>query len=721
MESSESEGDVEILWGEFKEKFLLICDKHAPYISGRKKSNPVPWINDEYLSIAHQRDYIKAKFNKTKLESLWNEYKQLRNKANNLNKKLKKEYYNNVFQKIGNSDLKAKWIKGKELLPCKKESNMLKLEMNGKIIDDKCEVSNIFNSYFNCICDKLLDKNKISSNAKSRGTPLSTKHVFKFKEITENFILNELKSLDQNKGYGIDEMHPRLLKTAAELIAKPLASIFNCSVKSGKLPADFKIAKIIPIHKSGTKTDPSNYRPISVLSTVSKIFEKGIHSQLYNYLKEHNLLAQCQSGFRPLHSTHTSLLDVTEYLLANMNSGHMTGAIFLDLRKAFDVIPHDKLLEKLQRFGIRGKEYLWFHSYIIERKQCVSIDGTISNFLTMKSGVPQGSTLGPLLFTMFINDLCTIQFSTSTKLSLYADDTVIFIRGKSVQGIEASLQNQFNLIVDWMNVNDMFINVDKTKIMLFGSRNKIKNKKINIICDKHSLETVSTMKYLGVILDPYLNWSNHVDYIVKKISKTHACLRRIKSYVNQKNLINLYFSLIVPYLDYCCTVWGNKTRTSTQRLQRCQNKYARLVLNADKYTPSSSLLKTLHWQSIQQRIKYQQCIMVYKILNDKVPPYLTPLISNRPVFYHTRYAINSPLFVPTPRTEYMRTAFSYQGSVIFNSLPLALQTCPSLETFITLCRQMSYTFLRFNYNRLLTNQTTLSYLLLNNFLHCFSM
>ena len=516
--------------------------------------------------------------------------------------------------------------------------------------------------------------------------------VFNFKNIEEDFVLTELESLNQNKGYGIDEIHPRLLKISANTIVKPLTYIFNCSIKSGEIPTDFKVAKIIPIQKSGTKTDPANYRPISVLSTVSKIFEKGIHRQLYDYLKKHGLLADSQSGFRPLHSTHTSLLEITEYLLANMNSGHMTGAIFLDLRKAFDVIPHDKLLDKLQRFGIRGKEYLWFHSYIIERKQCVSIDGTLSDFLTMKSGIPQGSTLGPLLFTMFINDLCAIEFSSLTKISLYADDTVIFCKGKSLQEVEFSLQTQFNLIVDWMLTNDMFINVSKTKTMLFGSRNKVKNKQINILCNNEHLERVTNMTYLGVILDPYLKWSDHVDYIVKKIAKTHACIRKIKPFVRSKTLIDLYFSLIVPHLDYCCTIWGNKSKTGIQRLQRCQNKCARLALNADRFTSSSSLLKSLQWQSVEQRVKYHQCIMVYKILNCRVPSYLKPLVLNRPVYYHTRYAVNSPLFVPTPRTEYMRTSFSYQGSAIFNSLPLQMQTCLSMENFRKQCRQFSFKF-----------------------------
>ena len=151
-------------------------------------------------------------------------------------------------------------------------------------------------------------------------------------------------------------------------------------------------------------------------------------------------------------------------------------------------------------------------------------------------------------------------------------------------------------------------------------------------------------------------------------------------------------SLIVPHLDYCCTVWGNKSKTSMQRLQRCQNKYARFVLNADKYASSSFLLHTLQWQSIEQRIKYHQCLTVYKILTNRVPLYLKRLVTNRSVYYQTRQAVNSPLLVPTPRTEYMKTSFSYQGSAIFNTLPLHIQTCLQIENYRKMCRIFSFTF-----------------------------
>ena len=686
------ESNVEEVWGKFKKSFLNVCNKHAPYVSIRKKTNPAPWITEEYLTLSRKRDYVKCMYNKTRQNSLWLEFKQLRNKANNLNKRLKKEYYSAKFKHVGKYDIKEKWRIVKDLLPSKKENNNFKLDINGKLIDNASEISNIFNSYFNSICDNLKDDNDEYLPSESQETFTDAETSFEFKHIDEEFVLRELKSIDCTKSHGIDEMHPKLLKAAADVVAKPLTDLFNLSLNTGDIPEDFLVAKIIPIHKSGAKTDPTNYRPISILSIVSRIFEKAVYNQLHNHAQENSLITPNQSGFRPLHSTETCLLDISEYLLSNMNEGYITGAIFLDLRKAFDVIPHNKLLNKLKVFGIRGKEHKWFTKYLTGRKHCVSINGTLSDFLSLKSGVPQGSTLGPLLFTLYINDLCFRKFSPSTKISLYADDTAIFCSNKTLNEVENNLQTQFNIVADWMSSNDMFINTSKTKVMLFGSRKKVKNKQISIKCKNMILENVSNMKYLGVIMDPTLKWTDHVDYIVKKICKTYACLRKVKPFVNTKSLIELYLSLIAPQIDYCCTVWGNKAKNNTVRLQRCQNKIARFILNVDWLTPTSHLLNTLHWQSVEQRIKYQQCVFVYKILTKKVPPYLNKLVVNRPVFYHTRYAVNSPLFIPAPRTQYMKTSFSYQAIILYNTLPLHVQSSSSIETFRKLCRTLSFTF-----------------------------
>ena len=290
----------------------------------------------------------------------------------------------------------------------------------------------------------------------------------------------------------------------------------------------------------------------------------------------------------------------------------------------------------------------------MNRQQYVFINGACSDQLTVKSGVPQGSTLGPLLFSLYINDIEKSILNTSSKVVLYADDTALFCAAKTPQELGERLQVHFDLIVTWLKDNNMFLNSEKTKVMFFGSKRKTKGIDVKIHQGSGTLEVVDKWKYLGLILDSELNWSCHINNIIKKVSCLIGCVRRIKKYVTNRNLVDLYYALLLPHFDYCCTLWGNSTKNNILRLQRMQNKYARIVLDVDNYTPTSYLLNTLKWQSISQRIKYQRCLMVHKIIHRSVPSYLNRLIQKRPVFYSTRYAINSPLFVPTPRTEYMK-------------------------------------------------------------------
>ena len=343
-------------------------------------------------------------------------------------------------------------------------------------------------------------------------------------------------------------MHPKLLKSGSDIIAKPLTTIFNKSLNSSEIPIEFITAKITPIHKGNSKTDLNNYRPISVLPIPSKILERAVHDQFYKYLDEHFILSNCQSGFRKYFSTSTSLCDIQEHLLENMSEGFYTTAIMLDLKKAFDLIPHGLILKKLWYCGVRDKELLWFKTYLTKRKQCVVINGKTSSYLPVRSGVPQGSILGPLIFCLFINDISNLKLSEKTKLCLYADDTAVFCRSKNEKELQTITQTQFNMICQWLKLNKLFLNVSKTKIMLFGRRSKIKHIKLDIRYDNRELEMVDNFKYLGVILDTRLNWSQHITYITKKISRAIGCIRRIKYFLSHKNLVNLYYAMILPHI-----------------------------------------------------------------------------------------------------------------------------------------------------------------------------
>ena len=224
--------------------------------------------------------------------------------------------------------------------------------------------------------------------------------------------------------------------------------------------------------------------------------------------------------------------------------GLLTGGIFLDLKKAFDVIPIDMILAKLDYYGIKGKEYEWFRSYLMGRRHCVSVQGHTSDFLTVKSGVPQGSILGPLIFCLFINDMCKLKLNSKTTLSLYADDTAMFSCDNNLSKVQNNLQNDFDLIVTWLEYNGMHIHPGKTKVIAFGPKCKLRNNIISVKYKDTKLEHVTSIKYLGVIIDSQLLWSHHINYICTKVSRSICCIRRIRHLISHKVRVNFsYFTL----------------------------------------------------------------------------------------------------------------------------------------------------------------------------------
>ena len=327
-----NEDNLEGMWQRFKTTFISVSDKHAPFISVRRKRSGVPWITEEYIKLARERDYFRNKFRSSKLDSDWEKFKQFRNQANNLNKRLKSDYYQEEFSKCGN-DVNKNWKIIKKLLPNKKNETDIKITVNNELITDVNKIVNTLNEEFNNVSLRL------QSNTQSRNSDVNSMKSlpnnvrdFKFKEISNEFVRNELRNIDCKKAVGLDGLHPKLLKIAAEFISEPLAFLYNRSLQTSDIPLDFLSAKISPIHKGGTY-EINNFRPISVLPVLSKILEKAVHRQLYGHIDENKLLASQQSGFRPSHSTATCVTEIVDYLLENMNTKQVTGAILLDFKK----------------------------------------------------------------------------------------------------------------------------------------------------------------------------------------------------------------------------------------------------------------------------------------------------------------------------------------------------------------------------------------------------
>ena len=505
-----------------------------------------------------------------------------------------------------------------------------------------------------------------------------TPHRFMFTDVTPDEVYKQLSKMPSGKATGLDDLSPRLLKAAASVIAGPVSGIMNMSNRSGVVPAKWKQSRVTPIFKDGNRFETSNYRPISVIPAIMKIFERLIHNQLYEYLQVNNIMSQNQSGFRPGHSTQTCLLDVTDYLLKNTDKGMFTGAIFLDLKKAFDTVHHEMLINKLSKSGINGPELDWFKSYLSERYQVCKINEEQSDMLPILFGVPQGSILGPLLFSLYVNDLPCHVNKNQAKICLYADDTVIFARSEEVCQVARVLTEEMRKVAQWLYKNKLTLNVKKTKVMLFGSTVKIaqNTEAFAVKIQNNILEQVNSLKYLGIYLDPTISWKGHLTHVKNSVNRKIGLLYRTRSFLKGDTLNTMYPSLILPSLEYCDVVWGNAANKYLSKLNTLQNKAGKIILNVNRCFPTKGVFDCLGWRTLESRRDSHVKTMVYKCLVGLAPPTLCNnfhrVHDNSP--HETRGSTQGNLIPPKVKTGSGKRTFIYKGTVSWNRLPRACKS-----------------------------------------------
>jgi hypothetical protein len=356
-------------------------------------------MNANLKQLFLQRDKLKKLAVVSKNPADWKKFKDARNMCNDKIRQAKTDYYHQYF-KTNSGNPKEIWKSINELMPRNAKSDEIShLTCNDRVISDSADLTECFNNHFAEIGLKLRSDEPDELNNCSFGDYLKQADtVFTLDLTTPSAVFKLLSSLQEGKAMGLDEIPAKLLKCAASVISDSLCNLFNCSIATGVFPDDWKIAKVKPLHKGDAKDLLNNYRPISVLSAVSKIFERIVYDQLQAYLNENGLIYDKQSGFRPVHSTTSALLDVTTEWLSNMDKGQLNSVVFLDLAKAFDTVDHEILLSELQIYGVDSMSLNWFKSYLFDRKQKCSVNGLVSNERSLLCGVPQGSILGPLLF-----------------------------------------------------------------------------------------------------------------------------------------------------------------------------------------------------------------------------------------------------------------------------------------------------------------------------------
>ena len=417
-----------------------------------------------------------------------------------------------------------------------------------------------------------------------------------------------------------------------------------------------------------------------MLPTLSKILEKAVHNQLYYFLNDNKIITSKQFGFRPKLSTNTALTHFTDNVLLNMDSGRLTGAVFLDLSKAFDTVDHNLLLHKLKSVGLSEDTVNWFQSYLANRKQRTSVGDTLSVAVPITVGVPQGSILGPLLFLIFfLSYLPSCQLAS--EIILYADDTVIYYSSTDLFDLESKLNSDLATISNWFSSNLLTLNISKCNFVIFGNSRKLKLvNEVSLKVNSTAIDRSDPFKYLGVVINQTMSWSEHIDTISTKINQRIGMIKRIRHLLPLHAKLTLYNCLIIPLFDYGDTVWGDKNNdTLMGQLQVLQNKAAKVLLNLPPRSSSTEALDRLDLKTLSQRRHFHRCVMMQKYLLGEIDFKFD--IRRNSSFHSYQTRRSNDLHLPRVRTSWGKQTFIYQASKDWNNLDNDIKNSKSLSSF----------------------------------------
>ena len=679
--------DVNVLVTQWSTLFSLIIDKHAPIKTLRVSEKYCPWVNVGLKQLIRSRDKLKKAAVKSKSQLLMSSYRQVRNKINKQNFELKRQYFSErLAQAKGN--MKESWKTINQVVNKRsKSTNIDLLKGPGREIVNRQEISNTMNEYFCSVGKDLASKIEDAPNPMLTGkynlNPDNKR--FNFRPIVVQDIRDAMGKIKTSKSLGSDNIPSYFLKLATPYIENALVFMFNTSLETSQFPDCWKNARITPIFKEGDRAERSNYRPISVLPVISRLFEKLVFNQLYEYLVKNKLIHPGQSGFLKLHSTLTCLLKNTDDWYSGLDTGQMVGTVFIDLKKAFDTVDHDLLCKKLEHYGVQQRELSWFQSYLSNRKQFCRVGGVDSRTGVVEIGVPQGSCLGPLLFLIYTNDLpSAVQGST---VSMYADDTSLCLKSRDISQLNEAINDDLAHLDSWLKGNKLSLNVAKTQSMLIATKPKHRTlnnaaEKLHLKIRGSELDLVNKTKYLGVHVDNSLDWKEHIKTVSTKVSRAIGFLKHAKNILPIASLKTLYSSIVEPHFRYCCSVWGCCGTTDIDQLQKLQNRAARIVTNSSFGAPSRPLIESLGWKTVRELVDQDSRLMVYKSINGLAPQYMSDLFTrNSACSSRNLRNTKTDLRLPRKTSANGQKCFSYRGAKLWNNLSAEIKQAPSFAVF----------------------------------------
>lgn len=667
--------DINQKFTEFLSILQKCYDDSFPIVRmSRKTFKDKNWITDKIKKMIH----IKYKLYNYYKKHLWDqiagiEYKVFCNKLQCEINTAKQKYYNEIFNNRGKQS-KSYWNIINKLIGKDKAHKQIRSNIyyNGRTYSDDQEIANVFNTFYVEITEKL--KENIPNH---KDLP----HIFNknynsmfLLDTNETEVMEIILKLKNNKTNDCNNLNTNIIKSIANEITSTITHLINTSFNTGIFPQSLKLSRVVPIYKDHKHTDPNNYRPITITNTISKIIEKIMKKRLVNYLTSNRLLNEDQYGFRKGSNTLFAIMNILHRAYKAIDNKEKVGIIFLDLSKAFDMVDHELLLNKLETLGIRGLVYNWFKTYLIGREQYVQIGKKKSDKKYIINGVPQGSVLGPILYNIYINDFK--DYIKNDNVTFFADDTAYIETDKNMTNLNLKINRNLELINQYFRDNKLLVNYSKTNYLLIG--NNINKLNTNIFTNTHNnfsivmgnekITETSFCKYLGLIIDNKLNWKNHISMIIKKLNKFIPLFYIFRKFMNIQMMVDIFQVMVKPTIIYCIEIFGAKATTEYKLLQKKINKIIDIIYNENstQFDYNSKIREYLNLEYIK-KMKY--CNLIHQVLySNDIPLHIKKIYTGKLRIHNKSTRKKNNIYIDQINTTIFKNSFIHQSRMEWNKL-----------------------------------------------------